>query len=72
MLVRDPTIFLDFSFFLGVTHRVAEERFLYFVLGVHCTAQLFHRREIVFCFVSEVMGTRMFIGKAYFDSTQVL
>ena len=41
--------------------RIAKEWFLYFVLGVHYTTQLFHAWEIVLHFVSEVMGIGNFL-----------
>ena len=66
----DP--FQNFSFLLGAAHRIAEEWFLYFVLGVHHTTQLFHTWEIVLRFVSEVMGVENNAGKPSFTITRVL
>ena len=75
-VTRSHVIQLDvlqnFSFLLGAAHRIAEEWFVYFVLGVHHTTQLFHAWEIVLRFASKVMGVRNFAGKPCFAFTRVL
>ena len=62
----------NFSFLLGATHRIAKEWFIYCVLGVHYTTQLFYAWKIVLHFVSEVMGVVNVVGKPCFAITWVL